>query len=77
MCISSFAGDIMITLGISINNILVSLVQLEGEKLDNKIKYITHRIKKLRLMCTSQNEINNINQLDEQLDVLLSILNQQ
>lgn len=61
---------------IDINNILDNLDELYAEDLNNKIKNLQNIIQKLRERYKEQDEINKINQLDEKLNALLSILNQ-
>lgn len=61
---------------IDINNILDNLDELYAEDLNNKIKNLQNIIQKLRERYKEQDEINKINQLDEKLNTLLSILNQ-
>lgn len=61
---------------IDINNILDNLDELYAEDLNNKINNLQNIIQELIEKYTKQDEINKINQLDENLNTLLSILNQ-
>jgi predicted RNA-binding protein with EMAP domain len=61
---------------IDINHILDNLSILEAEKLNGKIKNLLNRIQELRKGYSSVDEPVEINQLDEMIDSIRSILNQ-
>jgi hypothetical protein len=61
---------------IDINRILDNLSILEAEKLNDKIKTVLNRIQELRKRYSPVKEPVEINQLDEMIDSIRSILNQ-